>query len=809
MRLFKIIRSTPGFLLTLICSVFIFTTAVVYAVDDDGLHQIGLDEDMTADGSDVNRANILGRRSGLGAVGVPDWEDLFNADGSLRDDLDGALSASPNGIADVVDYGGITASFVQDDVSAGNAIDRTTFVSKGSDKNSDPPSTLRWGSDSVPAKNDVGNAYVQAVLDNGHLIIYAGVERVEEDGANHVDFEFNQADIGTDSDGDGIADGGLECQDGADCFLVGERTDGDLLVSMDFGRGGVFGELTFRRWEGTDAAGDWSAPIASLEGEGCNGANGIPEDVVCGFNNNGTIDGGPWDNFDRTGAVVANLPQNALTEVGFDVTALLDAVPCFSTVQVKTRSSPSFSSELKDFTLAGFSICGIAASKTCDAAINEAGDEVTIKSSGTVSNTGALDLGIRLSDLALDANSNEDPLPPLGVDADITQICFVDTATGIGEGNPCNDADPAPTVTYTDGVAEFVLTAGVSVYYESEYTIDASSGLTSLDFADEVLAEAFEIDEFGEFDPALQDAVAQATAPADCMAVGTPDIAITKVCNNDDPNFGVNAAGNMFTGTFNGTAENTGNVKLVNVQVSDPTLSSLAVFYDDGLVAGEVDGNDTPFTNGDDLEPGETLVWEGSLTIDNGTSIDNTIFIEGTNVFDAAEDVTANANALCEAAPIPRLSLTKVCDTSIGGGTGVELVTTPDNNGNIIVAVQVGNIISVAAADGGLNSEVAMDVTVSDDQVATLIQTGGSTATTFSCTAKTLSDPATCTGVLAPGETVEFTQTYKPDGTSITGSLGLPGGITFNNTATASGLGALNAGDIEGLEASAMCELCP
>src|SRR5207247_582232 len=83
------------------------------------------------------------------------------------------------------------------------------------------------------------------------------------------------------------------------------------------------------------------ATLNPLTGHGCNGA-----DTICAFNNGGTIDGGPWPNFDRHGSVITSLTKNSFTEFGFDASALFSETPCITTIMGKTRSSQSFTAEL-------------------------------------------------------------------------------------------------------------------------------------------------------------------------------------------------------------------------------------------------------------------------------------------------------------------------------------------------------------------------------------------------------------------------------------------------------------------------------
>ncbi len=275
-------------------------------------------------------ADILGDP----AIPGPDWADVFDANGAVKDMA-----------------GGVAAAFMEDDLSPGGAVDRTTFSGAGgSNKNSDPISAWHWDSGSVPAKDDLSNSYAWAatklVGGQAHLFVYAGFERIEESGDSHVDIEFFQDDVTIDEE--------IPCDDpGNDitpCGFIGSRTSGDIIVSMDFLNGGGFGTMSVRKWSGTAYV-----QVGTRNGEGCN-----PADTICGFNNGGLIDGGPWPNYERHGYEVQMLPKNAFTEFGIDVTAVLGGTPCLTTVMGKTRSSQSFTAELKDFSgPVAFPVCAI------------------------------------------------------------------------------------------------------------------------------------------------------------------------------------------------------------------------------------------------------------------------------------------------------------------------------------------------------------------------------------------------------------------------------------------------------------------
>lgn len=310
------------------------------------------------------------------AIG-PDWDDLLYVDdkGTPNDRSDDDVvykdvipgSTSGNGTDDYIDYGGLALAFVADGVVPFDG-DDTVFA--GSNKNDHPISTYQWKSGSVPPKDDVSNGYFYAVEGTttpytNHLMISGGFERISNNGDSHIDIEFNQDKIGL-SDGNeytvtnpwepASGDAPPTCDQGETCTFTGERTTGDILVSMDFEKGGDFGSLIIYKWDGD--AGEWTI-AATTGGEGCSS-----DGKVCAFNNNDDIAPGNWPTFDKNGNLLTSgmkLPRNAFTEGIMDVTALLEGtgidVPCISSVTVKTRSSTSFTATLKDFVLGAFDLC--------------------------------------------------------------------------------------------------------------------------------------------------------------------------------------------------------------------------------------------------------------------------------------------------------------------------------------------------------------------------------------------------------------------------------------------------------------------
>ena len=178
---------------------------LAFAVHADGLFELG--DVAGSPGS----ADILGSDQP-----GPDWADLFDDSAQLK------LEALQT-------YGGLAAVFIQDELATKGAVDSTTFTGS---KNDDPHSDWTHVAGNVPAKDDLSNVYLYATTDDDNdpntvddLILYAGLERLDPGGSSHVDIEINQEPISLNGDG----------------TFSGEKKGGDILVAMDFEKGGALG----------------------------------------------------------------------------------------------------------------------------------------------------------------------------------------------------------------------------------------------------------------------------------------------------------------------------------------------------------------------------------------------------------------------------------------------------------------------------------------------------------------------------------------------------------------------------------------
>ena len=163
-------------------------------------------------------------------------------------------------------------------------------------------------------KADLGSFYTaHEQLVNGHIMLYLGWSRVNQNGTTNFDFEINQKaqpDLTT---------------IGAKTLV---RTNGDILINYLF-QGQGTPTVNYRTWGGSA----WNAPVdASAFSEAA--INGVPVANIAG-------------------QLPDPLPAAQFGELAIDMTAAGVFPPgvceAFGSAYVKSRSSTSFSSEIKDF----------------------------------------------------------------------------------------------------------------------------------------------------------------------------------------------------------------------------------------------------------------------------------------------------------------------------------------------------------------------------------------------------------------------------------------------------------------------------
>ena len=140
--------------------------------------------------------------------------------------------------------------------------------------------------------------------------------RVQEpSGTTNMDFEFNQSDV--------ISSNGV----------TPERTDGDLLIRYDLSQGGTNPQLFLSKWSGNAVSGNWvdqGSLTASGDATGSINTTAIPSAESDGL---------------------GNVSPRTFGEATVDFSAIVGDDECvsFGSAYLKSRSSDSFTSALKDF----------------------------------------------------------------------------------------------------------------------------------------------------------------------------------------------------------------------------------------------------------------------------------------------------------------------------------------------------------------------------------------------------------------------------------------------------------------------------
>ena len=234
-----------------------------------------------------------------------------------------------------------------------NAPNRVTGVDQPSGKNDnafgqgtkedDPNVTVVTGA-IPPNKNDLTRFYIASELANGKNFVYLAWERLVNIGNANLDFEINQ---NTTAGFTGTTTGPVTLN----------RTAGDILITYDFGGSGT-PTLGLLKWL-TAAHGDSAGDCFSANTLPCWGANPT-DDALDGVDDNRiNLSAAGFAN----GAVntvtvtdpIANIPLTAglfgeaavnLTDAGVFPPGTCEA---FGSTFLKSRSSSSFTAEVKDF----------------------------------------------------------------------------------------------------------------------------------------------------------------------------------------------------------------------------------------------------------------------------------------------------------------------------------------------------------------------------------------------------------------------------------------------------------------------------
>lgn len=235
-----------------------------------------------------------------------------NLPGSTFEGNDGNFVVNTAGNTDWVNAPNLVKGV---DLPTGNADNSFGNGTKESDVN------VTVGDGSIPnSKADLGNFYVanETLSSNNHVMLYLGWTRVNTSGTTNFDFEINksaQPDLTT---------------PGAKTLV---RSVGDIIINYDFLGGAQKPTLAFRTWQ---ANGTWSAATALT------GTNGEAEVNRVDLTNPLAVSPSP------STAPAFTFGEAAIDLTGSGIVAPGDCAP-FSSAYVKSRSSDSFTSAVKDF----------------------------------------------------------------------------------------------------------------------------------------------------------------------------------------------------------------------------------------------------------------------------------------------------------------------------------------------------------------------------------------------------------------------------------------------------------------------------
>jgi hypothetical protein len=265
--------------------------------------------------------------------------------------------------------------------------DATVFT-KTTDKNGQNPATWNLGSGGTPQKNDIVDVFGHLRRDlsagsPGILWGFGGATTMSADGNSHNDFEYFRTDV-TFNGSKLINTGANEGHTAWEFASDGVATKrGDILVSVDFENGGTRPLGSVRVWmkksdvvvatfnaktnrpfditgvfDGTSGATYGYAEI-SKKGSVPTDPNAVNPDIFAVVNVTADTFGAPWGSLEGSNAkYFDDIKKLQFSEFGINLTAFgLDSRigttnPCenlLGTLIVKTRSSSSFTAELKDF----------------------------------------------------------------------------------------------------------------------------------------------------------------------------------------------------------------------------------------------------------------------------------------------------------------------------------------------------------------------------------------------------------------------------------------------------------------------------
>lgn len=163
---------------------------------------------------------------------MPEWEKIFNPNGTLKDEVNNRGITIVNGVPDYIDiYKADYAEFILEEISNGIATDMSALLP--AEKISDE--VIYRGE--VNAAHDLGPVYfMRGKGKDHHARMYVGIERLSVPFDSFIEIEFNQLPVR-------VGSGNPWWQ------VNGERKDGDLLARINLTRGQP-SFVEFEEWQG-------------------------------------------------------------------------------------------------------------------------------------------------------------------------------------------------------------------------------------------------------------------------------------------------------------------------------------------------------------------------------------------------------------------------------------------------------------------------------------------------------------------------------------------------------------------------------
>jgi hypothetical protein len=380
-------------------------------------------------------------------------------------------------------------------------------------------SSWNWAAGGIPPKDDIVNSYAAAYNNGGDLVITFGADRFANNGSAQLGFWFLQ--------------GATSPVGATHGTFSGNHVIGDLLVLVNFTQGGGVPSIDVLKWVGG------KNPLADITGT-VTAQCGAGSTTVCAITNTNPVDLF-WPSAFKSpaatpcpgaGGSVSCAPPVSFFEGAINISAILGAgnTPCISSFLAETRSSTSVTASLEDFVLHSFNVCGITIAKSCPTTVvNANGSGFTSSYSGSVTNSafGPLTNVVVTDTYPITATTNGTKTYTIG-----------NLAAGATASFPASGTD-----TFDTSVNGAVNSA----------TVTASAGSATL----------------------------TQTTTAQCPSIQvSPQLSVTKICHVNFVAQGSNVVARI---DFDGVVQNTSNVKLTGVSVTDDpataiTLSSTTLF---------------------------------------------------------------------------------------------------------------------------------------------------------------------------------------------------------------------------------------